>query len=119
MPFHFAKKTLLRSFRLPPGLFLGAILLPAVGAQQPVTMPSPAPPAGPDRSTTWPAPPGSQITVDRRSGRTSINLPVQPTDGSREQALRFADWALHPYAGSGDYPATREEPATLPTHTIY
>jgi len=119
MPFHFAKKTLLRSFRLPSGLFLGAILLPAVGAQQPVTMQLPAPPAGPDRSTTWTAPPGSQITVDRRSGRTSINLPVQPTDGSREQALRFADWALHPYAGSGDYPATREEPATLPTHTIY
>jgi dienelactone hydrolase len=82
-------------------------------------MQSPAPAAAPDRGTTWTAPPGSQITVDRRSGRIGINLPVQPTDGSREQALRFADWALHPYAGSGDYPATREEPASLPTHTVY
>ncbi len=119
MPFHFAKKILLRPLRLPSCLFLGATLLPAVGAQQPATMQSPAPPAAPDRSTIWTAPPGSQITVDRRSGRISINLPVQPTDGSREQALRFADWALHPYAGSGDYPATREEPASLPTHTVY
>jgi hypothetical protein len=73
----------------------------------------------PDRSNTWTAPPGSQITVDRRSGRISITLPVQPTDGSREQALRFADWVLHPYAGSGPYSAVREEPASLPTHTVY
>jgi dienelactone hydrolase len=81
--------------------------------------PAPNPPASQDRSNTWTAPPGSQVTVDRRSGRVAINLPVQPTDGSREQALRFADWALHPYAGSGPYPATREEPASLPTHTVY
>jgi dienelactone hydrolase len=33
--------------------------------------------------------------------------------------LRFADWDLHPYAGSGPYPATREEPSSLPTHTVY
>ena len=77
------------------------------------------PDRGIDRSNTWAAPPGSQITVDRRSGRISINLPVQPADGSREQSLRFADWNLHPYAGSGPYPATREEPASLPTHTVY
>jgi hypothetical protein len=57
--------------------------------------------------------------MDRRSGRINITLPVQPTDGSREQALRFADWVLHPYAGSGPYPAMREEPASLPTHTVY
>jgi hypothetical protein len=97
----------------------------AAGAQQAATTPSansPAPQtagAAPDRSNTWTAPPGSQITVDRRSGRISITLPVQPTDGSREQALRFADWNLHPYAGSGPYPAIREEPASLPTHTVY
>ena len=97
----------------------------AVGAQQAATTPSASPPApqaagaAPDRSNTWTAPPGSQISVDRRSGRISITLPVQPTDGSREQALRFADWALHPYAGSGPYPAVREEPASLPTHTVY
>jgi dienelactone hydrolase len=72
-----------------------------------------------NRSNTWTAPPGSQVTVDRRSGRISITLPVQPTDGSREQALRFADWNLHPYSGSGEYPAMREEPASLPTHTVY
>jgi dienelactone hydrolase len=70
-------------------------------------------------SSTWTAPPGSQVSLDRRTGRFSITLPVQPTDGSREQALRFADWNLHSYAGSGEYPATREEPASLPTHTVY
>jgi dienelactone hydrolase len=72
-----------------------------------------------DQSNVWTAPPGSQITVDRRSGRISITLPVQPADGSREQVLRFADWNLHPYAGSGPFPATREEPASLPSHTVY
>ena len=97
----------------------------AACAQQAATTPSANSPASqsvsvvPDRSNTWTAPPGSQITVDRRSGRISITLPVQPTDGSREQALRFADWSLHPYAGSGPYPAVREEPASLPTHTVY
>ena len=108
-------------------LFAGALLLTsvAVGAQQAATTPPANSPAtqpvgaAPDRSTTWTAPPGSQITVDRRSGRINITLPVQPTDGSREQALRFADWNLHPYAGSGPYPAMREEPASLPTHTVY
>jgi dienelactone hydrolase len=88
-------------------------IAPAAPAQQPAP-----PPAATLPSTTWTAPPGSQITVDR-TGRYSITLPVQPTDGSREQSLRFADWAAHPYAGSGPYPATREEPASLPTHTVY
>jgi dienelactone hydrolase len=108
-------------------LFAGALLLTSVaaGGQQAATTPPANSPAtqpvgaAPDRSTTWTAPPGSQITVDRRSGRINITLPVQPTDGSREQALRFADWNLHPYAGSGPYPAMREEPASLPTHTVY
>jgi hypothetical protein len=83
-----------------------ALLLASVAAsaQQPAPPPTP--------STTWTAPPGSTITVDRRSGRISINLPFQPTDGSREQALHFAVWAVHPYAGSGPFPATREEPAS-------
>lgn len=108
-------------------LIAGALLMAsaAAGSQQATTTPSVNSPASqaagaaPDRSNTWTAPPGSQISVDRRSGRISITLPVQPTDGSREQALRFADWALHPYAGSGPYPAVREEPASLPTHTVY
>ena len=107
-------------------LMAGALLMLSTlsGAQQPpnpTSANSPASQSGsaPAGSNTWTAPPGSQITVDRRSGRISINLPVQPTDGSREQALRFADWNLHPYAGSGPYPATREEPASLPTHTVY
>jgi hypothetical protein len=113
----------------PPFHFLiaGALLLVSAGAcgQQTATEPpgnSPAAQGGPNNqagSNTWTAPPGSQITVDRRSGRLSITLPVQPTDGSREQALRFADWNLHPYAGSGPFPATREEPDSLPTHTVY
>jgi len=95
------------------------------GAQQAATMPSAnssasqAVSTAPDRASIWTAPPGSQITVDRRTGRINITLPVQPTDGSREQALRFADWILHPYAGSGPYPAAREEPPSLPTHTVY
>ena len=105
----------------------GALLMAPTAAcgQQAATTPSTSSPpsqsagAAPDRTNTWTAPPGSQITVDRRSGRISITLPVQPTDGSREQALRFADWVLHPYAGSGPYPAVREEPASLPTHTVY
>jgi dienelactone hydrolase len=90
-----------------------AITLAAPGQQ-----PTP-PPASTQPATTWAAPAGSQITVERRTGRYSITLPVQPTDGSREQTLRFADWSAHPYAGSGPYPATREEPASLPTHTVY
>jgi hypothetical protein len=110
------------------GSVIAAVLLiasAAACAQQATTTPAanfPAPSAAstaPDRINTWTAPPGSQIAVDRRSGRISITLPVQPTDGSKEQALRFADWALHPYAGSGPYPAVREEPASLPTHTVY
>jgi dienelactone hydrolase len=108
-------------------LIAGALLMvsAAAGAQQAATTPSANLPASqavgaaPDLSNTWTAPPGSQITVDRRSGRINITLPVQPTDGSREQTLRFADWNLHPYAGSGPYPAVRDEPASLPTHTVY
>jgi dienelactone hydrolase len=105
----------------------GALLLACAdaGAQQSGTASvtnSPASQAGrggqPD-SNTWTAPPGSQITMDRRTGRINITLPVQPTDGSREQALRFADWNLHPYAGSGPFAAMREEPSSLPTHTVY
>jgi hypothetical protein len=98
------------------GLLAGT--LQTASAQQPATASSPsAPPQAVNNS--WTAPPGSQITVDRRSGRYSITLPIQPVDGSREQALRYADWNLHPYAGTGPYPATREEPASLPTHTVY
>ena len=88
-------------------------------AQQPAPAPAPARGAAQNPATTWTAPPGSQISVDRRSGRVTINLPTQPGDGSREQQLRFADWAAHPYAGTGPYPATREEPASLATHTVY
>jgi len=99
------------------GTFMVAFACAA--AQQPATGPSANPPATQGGGTTWTAPPGSQISVDRRTGRVSVNLPVQPTDGSKEQSLRFADWAQHPYAGSGAYPATREDPASLPTHTVY
>jgi dienelactone hydrolase len=117
-------RALSRAFR---SLIAAALLMVfgAAGAQQTATTPAANSPASqavgaaPDRSNTWTAPPGSQITVDRRSGRISITLPVQPADGSTEQALRFADWNLHPYAGSGSYSAVREEPASLPTHTVY
>jgi hypothetical protein len=114
-------------FGLQVGRLLAALVVSSAGAraQQAATAPVANSPASQtlsttqDRSNTWIAPPGSQVTVDRRSGRISITLPVQPTDGSREQALRFADWNLRPYSGSGEYPATREEPASLPTHTVY
>jgi dienelactone hydrolase len=128
MPNHSATKPGFQSLNLRRcSLFAGTLLIASsfAIAQQAGTPPTINPPASQgggtaqDRSNTWTAPPGSQITVDRRSGRVSINLPVQPTDGSREQALRFADWNLHPYAGSGEYPATREEPASLQTHTVY
>jgi len=88
-------------------------------AQQPAPAPAPVRGAAQNPANTWTAPPGSQISVDRRSGHVTINLPTQPGDGSREQKLRFEDWAAHPYAGTGPYPATREEPTSLPTHTIY
>jgi dienelactone hydrolase len=101
-------------------------LVLALPAQQPVKLPAvanpaPSPGAPPSQAAnnTWTAPPGATITIDRRSGRYTMTLPVQPVDGSTEQALRFADWDAHPYAGSGPYPATRQEPASLPTHTIY
>ena len=93
-----------------------ALTLPA---QQSATAPSPSAPPSQPANNSWTAPPGSQITIDRRSGRYTIALPVQPVDGSTEQALRFADWDAHPYAGSGPYPATRQEPSSLPTHTVY
>jgi hypothetical protein len=97
----------------PSRLLAAAFLLAPIPAfAQP-----PAPP--PQPNSTWTAPPGSTISVDRRSGRYTITLPIQPTDGSAEQTLRFADWDAHPYAGNGPYPATREEPASLPTHTVY
>jgi hypothetical protein len=91
-------------------LLTAALLLAAVTT----LAQSPAP-----QNNAWTVPAGSTVTVDRRSGRYTITLPTQPVDGSTEQALRFADWDAHPYAGSGPYPATREEPASLPTHTIY
>jgi len=101
-------------------------LVLALPAQQPVKLPAvanpaPSPGAPPSQAAnnSWTAPPGATITIDRRSGRYTMTLPVQPVDGSTEQALRFADWDAHPYAGSGPYPATRQEPASLPTHTIY
>ena len=99
------------------------LLTNAAPAQQPaVANPAPSsqatPPSQPTNSS-WTAPPGTTITIDRRSGRYTMTLPVQPVDGSTEQALRFADWDAHPYAGSGPYPATRQEPSSLPTHTIY
>ena len=97
----------------------GALLTASIFAGAQSTMQGPAAPVAQGTNNAWTAPPGSQISVDRRSGRYSIMLPIQPTDGSSEQSLRFADWDLHPYAGSGPYPATREEPASLPTHRPY
>jgi len=97
------------------------LLTTAAAAQQPaVANPAPPPSAQPPQNnSSWTAPAGSTITIDRRTGRYSITLPIQPVDGSVEQALRFADWDAHPYAGSGPFPATRQEPASLPTHTVY
>jgi dienelactone hydrolase len=128
MPARFSAKPSFHALRPAIRFLTAGVLLMAATAtvsQQTANTPSAAPPASqaagaaPDRANTWTAPPGSQISMDRRSGRISITLPVQPTDGSSEQALRFSDWNLHPYAGSGPFPALREEPASLPTHTVY
>ena len=107
--------------QLLDGAFLLGFALYAMTAagQQPAPATAPARGAAQNPATTWTAPSGSQISIDRRSGHVTINLPTQPGDGSREQKLRFEDWAEHPYAGTGPYPATREEPASLPTHTVY
>jgi hypothetical protein len=118
MPSHLAFQSISRPLQSLLAVVLLIAAVPAF-AQQPATVQSPTAPSAPTANSTWIAPPGSQISVDRRSGRYSITLPVQPTDGSHEQSLRFADWNLHPYAGAGPYPATREEPASLPTHTVY
>jgi dienelactone hydrolase len=75
-----------------------------------------APRAGPGH---WMAPAGTSISVDRETGRISMELPTQPIDGSREQQVRFEEWRRHPYPGSGPFPSTREEPDSLPSHTIY
>jgi len=112
------------TIRIKPALSSLALLsfVLTLPAQQPaVANPAstPAAPSSQPANNSWTAPPGSQITIDRRSGRYTITLPVQPVDGSSEQSLRFADWDAHPYAGSGPYPATRQEPASLPTHTLY
>jgi hypothetical protein len=113
---------------LPRPSLLATTLLAATiaPAQQPVKLPAvadsgptPQTQSAPQNNNSWTAPPGTTITIDRRSGRYTMTLPVQPVDGSAEQALRFADWDAHPYAGSGPYPATRQEPASLPTHTVY
>ena len=117
-----AIKPALMTLTLPCLALLAATLSVAAAAQQPaVANPTPAPQAAPPQpaNNSWTAPPGTTITIDRRSGRYTMTLPVQPVDGSAEQALRFADWDAHPYAGSGPYPATRQEPSSLPTHTVY
>src|ERR1035441_4920139 len=59
------------------------------------TAPVPSPAAG----TNWVAPAGTAVSVDRRTGRVSMALPTQPIDGSAEEAIRFEEWRLHPYAG--------------------
>jgi dienelactone hydrolase len=114
--------------RITPSLLAASLLLAATAspAQQPVKLPAvadsaptPQTQSAPPPNNSWTAPPGTTITIDRRSGRYTMTLPVQPVDGSAEQALRFTDWDAHPYAGSGPYPATRQEPASLPTHTLY
>ena len=70
-------------------------------------------------SDDWIAPPGSSISINRINGRISVALPTQPIDGSAEQLARFDEWRSHPYAGDGAFPATREEPANFPKHTLY
>ena len=108
------------AIKLSSSLLAAALLIAPAIAQPPAVSPNaPAANNAPVANNSWTAPPGSTIAIDRRSGRYSITLPIQPTDGSHEQTLRFADWNAHPYAGSGPYPATREEPASLPTHTVY
>src|SRR5450432_2303408 len=92
-----------------PLALIATLLLAATTIAQPPAAPTPTP-----QNNTWTVPAGSTVTIDRRSGRYTITLPIQPTDGSAEQTLRFADWDAHPYAGSGPYPATREEPTSLP-----
>jgi dienelactone hydrolase len=92
------------------------LVLAQARAEAPPKADTTASPAG---AGHWIAPPGTSISIDRETGHIGMQLPTQPVDGSREQAVRFEEWRQHPYPGSGPFPATREEPATLPTHTIY
>lgn len=95
------------------GMFLATV----VGAAD--TKPTAGPTGFGTESDDWIAPSGTSISINRVTGRTSIALPIQPIDGSAEQAARFEEWRAHPYAGNGPYPATREEPPNFPQHTLY
>lgn len=98
---------------------LSAVIVPQWTAQAPQGAPKPAQSLLPAQGPYWTAPAGTTINVDRNTGRISMILAIQPIDGSREEAVRFEDWRHHPYPGTGPFPATREEPDSLPTHTIY
>ena len=108
------------TIRVAGAAILASALLSAIAAGQQPSASQPARSAEVQTgSDVWIAPQGVQVSVDRRSGRISMSLPTQPVDGSKEQTIRFEEWRLHPYASNGDFPATREEPQSLPTHTVY
>ena len=69
-------------------------------------------------STSWAVPEGARVTVDRQSGSVSIVVPREISNRVGRDA-RFEEWRKTPYAGTGPFPATRVEDATLPTHTLY
>jgi dienelactone hydrolase len=109
------------TIRVARFVVLASALHAALAAGQQLSAPQPSRVATElqNGADVWIAPPGVQVSVDRRSGRVSMSLPIQPIDGSKEQKIRFEEWRLHPYAGTGDFPATREESESLPTHTVY
>lgn len=72
-------------------------------------------PSGPN---VWQVPDDALVTVDRRTGRTSIMMPREIKDWTGAEA-RFAEWRKTPLPGSGPFPATRTEDPTLTSHTLY
>ncbi len=72
-------------------------------------------PSGPN---VWQVPDDALVSVDRRTGRTSIMMPREVKDWAGAEA-RFAEWRKAPLPGSGPFPATRVEDPTLTSHTLY
>lgn len=115
-----ANDTLRRSLRRQFRLACAAAAIVQAGlacAQQPPA--TPAAPAPPKADLRWTVPKDAVVTIDRRTGIASGTLATEPVITSPEHLARLAGFRLHPYRGTGPFPATRVEPASAPMHTLY
>ena len=94
---------------------------PLAAAQQssPPSSSAASAPTPAQEDTRWTVPAGAKVIIDRRTGIASGTLATEPVIGSPEHLALLNDFRLHPYAGTGPYPAVRVEPASAPMHTLY